>query len=117
MFSNFNASSQSDSTLKLFVDVSTQPRIMRHISSNNSMTCKIPANSGRDKRLSLMKYDELGDDYLDTRILSGCLVDYAQPIVKIVGCPSEGCARNGGTRSRFVAQILFKWSLDLFEWS
>ena len=43
------------------------------------------------------RYDESSDDYLDTRILSGCLLDYAQPVVnEIVGCPSEGCAREGG---------------------
>ena len=58
VFSNFNASSHSESThWKLFVDdeYSTEDNCVT-FSSNNSMTCKIPASSGQDKRLSLMKY-------------------------------------------------------------
>lgn len=98
VFSNFDTSSQTLSThWKMFVDDSMSGDDCVTFSNNNSMTCKIPASSGKGRRLSLMKYDASSEEYSDTQILSGCLVDYAEPVVnEIVGCPTEGCNRDGG---------------------
>jgi len=95
IFSNFIATQGTH--WKLFVDETIPGENCVTFGSNNTMTCTIPAGSGRGRRLSLMKYDSFNEKYVDTEILLGCLVDYAEPIVtEIVGCPANGCSRDGG---------------------
>lgn len=71
-----------------YCDLDATSRVLR---------CPLPEGIGIDKSVQLFRKNDLSDQMLDTYILDGCSVTYAEPIVTFVeGCHSSSCSREGG---------------------
>jgi hypothetical protein len=83
-------------------------RMCKANSTENSLICRVPAGSGVENEIQLMRADRIStlDAFNEivevveahpTKLLDSCRIDFARPLVTaVVGCGIEGCNRTGG---------------------